>query len=310
MTIPAQVIVIGAGMAGLACARMLHDAGISTLVLDKGRGIGGRLATRRADDLQYDHGTQILTAKGADFAAHLDDLTARGAAAPWQGGFVGLPGMSGLARAMAQGLRVQQNAQASALRHDAGGWQVQIGADLLRARRLVVTVPAPQLPDLLGQDHPLAQQAGAARYTPSLTLMAAVAGPAPFDCAADPDADLAWIARDSARPARPQTGINAWVAQASAAYSHAHLEMDKDALAQQMAPLLLARLGAGAGDLRYAAAHRWRYGFVAQAVGQPYLADAAAGLYLGGDWCLGPRAEDAWTSGRAIAQAILAQTNA
>ena len=41
------ITIIGAGMAGLACARRLARAGHTPLVLDKSRGIGGRLATRQ-----------------------------------------------------------------------------------------------------------------------------------------------------------------------------------------------------------------------------------------------------------------------
>ncbi|MBD3256947.1 FAD-dependent oxidoreductase, partial [candidate division GN15 bacterium] len=38
-------VVVGAGAAGLTCARRIADAGMSVLVLDKGRGVGGRMAT-------------------------------------------------------------------------------------------------------------------------------------------------------------------------------------------------------------------------------------------------------------------------
>ena len=52
------VVIIGAGMAGLACARHLADAGLAVVLLDKGRGVGGRVATRRVGDMQFDHGAQ------------------------------------------------------------------------------------------------------------------------------------------------------------------------------------------------------------------------------------------------------------
>ncbi|MEM7423722.1 MAG: FAD-dependent oxidoreductase, partial [Pseudomonadota bacterium] len=70
-----DVIVIGSGMAGLSCAKVLVEAGLNTVVLDKGRGIGGRLATRRAaDGMQFDHGLQYLSAKTSAFADFLDRL--------------------------------------------------------------------------------------------------------------------------------------------------------------------------------------------------------------------------------------------
>ena len=55
-----EITIIGAGMAGLACARRLARAGHTPLLLDKGRGIGGRMATRRttlaAGDVSFDKG--------------------------------------------------------------------------------------------------------------------------------------------------------------------------------------------------------------------------------------------------------------
>lgn len=59
-----NVVVIGAGMSGIACARALQSAGIHVRVIDKGRGIGGRVATRRAEvagtPISFDHGAQYL----------------------------------------------------------------------------------------------------------------------------------------------------------------------------------------------------------------------------------------------------------
>ena len=63
-----KIIIIGAGMAGLTCARRLTYAGMDVRILDKGRGIGGRLATRRTDTgLTFDHGAQYVTARGPGF---------------------------------------------------------------------------------------------------------------------------------------------------------------------------------------------------------------------------------------------------
>ena len=56
-------VIIGSGSAGLACARTLAAAGLGPVVLDKGRGIGGRLATRRVGAMQFDHGAQYVTAQ-------------------------------------------------------------------------------------------------------------------------------------------------------------------------------------------------------------------------------------------------------
>jgi predicted NAD/FAD-dependent oxidoreductase len=281
------------------------------VVFDKGRVIGGRLATRRTGDLQFDHGAQYVNAHGERFAAVLHDLAAMGAAAPWQDGSgrshtVGTPGMSALVKALGAGLDIRQNAQVLRIVQGDVGWRLRIGNAELAAERLVITVPAPQVPALLGADHPLVPKLARVGMAPCLTLMAGIRGPAPFVTRSDPDDPLAWIAQDSAKPGRRSGDVVAWVAQAGTAFSTAHLEKDPAESVALMLPMLVDRLGTTPDQVTHAAAHRWRYARVTAPLGQPFLRSADARLHLGGDWCLGPRVEAAWTSGIAIAEDLLA----
>lgn len=305
-----DVAVIGSGLAGLACARRLARAGLAPVIFDKGRGPGGRVATRRADGLQFDHGAQHVTARDPGFAALLDDLVAAGAAAVWQDGsgrqrIVGQPGMNALAKALAGGLDLRQAAEVTALHRGPGGWQIDVGGTEHLAARVVITAPAPQAARLLGTGHDLAARLATVRFDPCLTLMAAIAAPAAFVSRSAPDEPLAWIAQDSSKPGRPAGEAIAWVAQAGAGFSHRHLGDDPDALVAAMLPLLCDRLGVSADRVRFAVAHRWRFARVTEPLGQPFLAAADGRLYLAGDWCLGPRVEAAWCSGTAAAEDLL-----
>ena len=64
-----KVAVIGAGVAGLTCARELARSGVDVGVFEKARGGGGRAATRRTGDYHFDHGAQYFTARDARFVA-------------------------------------------------------------------------------------------------------------------------------------------------------------------------------------------------------------------------------------------------
>jgi predicted NAD/FAD-dependent oxidoreductase len=306
------IVIIGAGIAGLACARRLAEAGLAPVLLDKGRGIGGRVATRRMGDMQFDHGAQYVTAKNAGFATLLDALAKAGALADWHDGrgrkySVGTPGMSAIPKALGVGLDIRQGAQVTRLVPDGDGWELHMDGGMLRSRRVVVTVPAPQVAGLLGPDHPLVAALAPVQMAPCLTLMAAVTAPPPFVTRQDPDDPLAWIAQDSSKPGRPQTDATLWVAQAGEAFSHAHIEQDAKAIADAMLPLLCDRLGVAQDRVTQATAHRWRYARVTQALGLPFLRSPDASLHLGGDWCIGARVEAAWDSGTAIADDILAR---
>lgn len=308
-----DVIVIGAGIAGLACARHLSDHGLRTVVLDKGRGIGGRMATRRvtlsAGEARFDHGAQYFTIKDAGFRRMLETLP--GASANWSHGGdtlanVGVPGMSAVPRALAAGLDVRQEIEVTGLYPSSGGWEVRTADQELEAPRVVLTVPAPQVAPLLGQNEPLVTQIAYVRMAPCLTLMAAfpAGSPMPFMSRRSEQEPLAWIARDNSKPCRPDVSVN-WIAQADPVWSHDHLEADKDAIAALMLPMLCAAIGMAPEDAVYATAHRWRYARVMAPLGQPFLRSACGRLYLGGDWCLGPRIEAAWQSGDAIAHDII-----
>ena len=307
--------IIGAGMAGLACAQRLAGAGHTPLVLDKGRGIGGRMATQRVTlatgEIGFDHGAQYLTARDPRFAAALEVIgPARG---PWADGavvprLVGVPGMSGLPRAMAAGLDVQTGRQVTTVRAVPGGWELDIGQACIQTRHLVMTVPAPQAAALLGPGHALHSRIAGVVMAPCLTLMAAFPAdaPRPFLSRASDDHPLAWIAQDSSKPGRAGA-FTAWVAQASVEWSERHLEDAPDVIAARMLPMLADAIDVAPGLAVYAAAHRWRFARTTAPLGAPFLCNEHGTLHVGGDWCLGARVEAAWSSGTAIADAIIEQ---
>ncbi|MFU8883544.1 MAG: NAD(P)/FAD-dependent oxidoreductase [Rhodobacterales bacterium] len=312
-----KIVIIGAGMAGLACARRLASAGLTPVILDKGRGIGGRMATRRVvvagQEIRFDHGAQYIKAQDQGFVSALE--TVPEAVAQWQitpdkQRVVGVPGMSGLARALGAGLDIRQNVEVSRIAHGATGWQLETGAGPMTARHLVLTIPAPQAHALMaasgGCDDDLARDLARPRMEPCLTLMAAFAPdmPRPLVTRRSAADDLAWIAQDSAKPGRTGGAVT-WVAQASPEWSMRYLVLDQDRIAALMLPLLAGVLGCAPEAALYASAHRWRYARTATPLGQPFLHRAAQAVHLGGDWCLGARVQDAWASGDAIARDIL-----
>jgi predicted NAD/FAD-dependent oxidoreductase len=303
-----DIVVVGAGIAGLACARRLAEAGHSPVVLDKGRGIGGRLATRRGESgISFDHGAQYVTARTEGFRQVLDLACASGHLARWEDGsagahFVGTPGMTALAKFLAQGLDVRQEQTVTSVTPVADGWQVATSNGNLSAGRVVLTAPAPQTAALLGAQDPVARQLAQVSLDPCLTLMAALTpeAPRPFVARADADDALSWIAQNSTKPGR--TAAACWVAQASPDWSRAHLELDRPDIAERLLVLLLERLGARRDQVVHAAGHRWRHARVAQPLGAPFARNAEATLYAGGDWCIEARVEAAWISGTAIAE--------
>src|SRR4029434_9293365 len=72
MTQDDGVYVVGAGLAGLRCARRLQDQGVAVTVLEAGDGVGGRVRTDRVEDFLLDRGFQVLLTAYPEAAEALD----------------------------------------------------------------------------------------------------------------------------------------------------------------------------------------------------------------------------------------------
>ncbi len=82
-----DVLIIGAGLSGLKIAYDLHTARRTALVLDKGRGVGGRAATRRWDGVPVDHGAQFFTVRSGEFQGMTSRWKVHGTCFEWAQGF-------------------------------------------------------------------------------------------------------------------------------------------------------------------------------------------------------------------------------
>jgi phytoene dehydrogenase-like protein len=71
----ADVVIVGAGLAGLACARVLTSRGLDVLVLEAGDAVGGRVRTDHVDGYTLDRGFQVLNT-GYPEVQRVVDLTA------------------------------------------------------------------------------------------------------------------------------------------------------------------------------------------------------------------------------------------
>jgi renalase len=237
-----SIAIIGAGIAGLTAARQLARAGATVQVFDKGRGVGGRAATRRDDPLtgggrQFDHGAQYFTAESEGFRTQIADWVAAGVAAEWKGllavincdvdgcqladppqakpRYVGVPGMSAIAKRLAEevaaaGGRVTTGVRVAPLKRGDGRWRLaaESGEPLGDFAKVLVTAPAPQAAELLTPSPALSNAAKSVRITGCWAAMVAFDGPVAteidgaFVNGPAEATPLSWIARDSSKPGR------------------------------------------------------------------------------------------------------------
>lgn len=227
-----RVAVVGAGAAGLAAAKRLSDSGVTIRILDKGKGVGGRLATRSVAEARLDHGAQFFTARSPAFEALAGGWVDRGVAYEWCQGFTGRPdghprfagrgGMTSLAKDLASGLDVSASCRVTSIRPHSEGWLLETTSGLFGpVDAVILNPPAPQTLELLaGMDvAPRAiDELSALRYEPAMAALVVLDDPAsvPFPggikiC----DGPVSWVADNqtkgvSAVPAVTIHGRGAW----------------------------------------------------------------------------------------------------
>ncbi|MEM6453738.1 MAG: FAD-dependent oxidoreductase [Acidobacteriota bacterium] len=344
---PPRVAVVGGGIAGLACARVLADHGLAVTVFDKGRGPGGRASTRRVDGVgTFDHGAQYFTARDPHFARRVASWQQIGAVAPWTGTivhldadgraheraaprigdataatrWVGTPGMNAVLAHLGAELDVRHGHRVDALIDDGRRWRLTVDApDDAPAQPasfdvVALAVPAAQAAALVPRLPELRAQLDAVEMAPCIAALVAYDAPldAAFDGAFVHDGPLGWVARNASKPGRAAGGpADTWVLHASVDWSTRHLEREPEASA---APMLraFAQLLGGARLPKpvHRAVHRWRYARTLVPIGEPCLYEPTARLGVCGDFCLGAKVEAAWRSGIALAGRILGRAAA
>ena len=319
-----DILIIGAGMAGLSCAVRLAAEGRDVRVLDKGRGPGGRMAARRAEiggqSVGFDHGAQFFTARDPGFQAAVAAWEGQGAAARWSAAeaqlgdeaWVGAPGMNGPIRAMAEALNVHWGTRALTLSRSSTGWHVDAGENAFTANTVLVTVPAEQASELLAGAAPdLAVIPAGVVSQPCWAVMAAFEERLPIeqDAVREPDAAIAWAARNSAKPLR--IGSECWVLHASPARSLEIIDVPKEEAGALLLKDFADQNGVEIAAPIHIAAHRWLYALPKPVPGsasaKPARFDSAAKIGIAGDYLHSPRVEGAWLSGTALAEAVIAQ---
>ncbi|MFO1182579.1 NAD(P)/FAD-dependent oxidoreductase [Ottowia sp.] len=343
-----RIAVIGAGIAGLACARTLMQAGHDVTLLEAAPQVGGRTASSDSPFGSFDGGAQYFTVRDARFGQALE-TAAPGVARRWSASavrvrdehgrqleaappaseahWVATPTMGALAQCWAEPLRAAARLRLSTrvlglARAGRGGWQLRLQGpgntppvDSTFETVLFAT-PAPDVRELLStseQTSALAPSLQAVEMAPCWTLMLAFAqasqpglytlGPQ-WNAARSTHHRIAWLARESSKPQRG--GIERWTVQASSAWSQEHAGDDPQRVAAKLQKAFAEVTGIRATP-SHAQARLWPHARTVQALGRPFVWDAALGIGLCGDWCLGQRVEDAFVSGLELALTVLGE---
>ncbi len=324
---PPKVAIIGAGMSGLACGRTLADHGLQVTVFEKGRGVGGRMATRRTEEgLRFDHGAQYFTARDERFSRYVSSWFHDGLVQLWRGRivvldegqireenksterYVAVPGMNAICKHLATGLDVQCQTRVAPLVREQELWHLhsEDGTELGKFDFAVTTAPPAQAAALLNVASRLAAQAEGTPMNGCWAVMVAFETPLPleFSAAFVHNSPLSWIARNSSKPDRDM-GVETWVLHASPEWTAMHMEDDPEAVSVLLLDELWRAARIQARRAEFCRAHRWRFALPPEPLEERCIVDSELQVVACGDWCGGPRVEGAFLSGMAAAGRVL-----
>jgi len=301
-----DVLVIGAGVAGLACARALRESGAVVTVVDKGRGVGGRCATRRIEGQAVDHGVAFLHGRDYAFLAALDAVDARrldgwpyrvqgrgtpchaGAFEPASRRVAFAEGINAFPKSLARGLDVRQSVRVERLTVADGRVVAHVeGGSTLSCATAVLALPAEQAATLLAGVPGMEGARGlltAVVTHPCWTVMARYDGP---DHALEAEifypaeGALQLAVHDSSK--RVGARVRTLVLQARPSWSAQNIERTPEEIVAQLTEEASARIGGWAKTPTLAIAHRWRYARMDRGTGlmAPFLAALPGGARIG-----------------------------
>ncbi|GAB4324327.1 MAG: FAD-dependent oxidoreductase [Candidatus Zixiibacteriota bacterium] len=310
-------IVIGAGVAGLSAARRLQQNGISTIVVDEGRQVGGRLATRRFGNALCDYGAHVISASGPEMICTIDEWRDAGVVRvcdpvkshPALGAelYCGVRGMNSIAAHMARGLDVRSSWHAISVGWDDGNVIVRgKTGETLSARSVLLTAPMPQSLALLDAGDVSLDDPDLARieYSRCITVLATIEGETNVPTAGGMWFDtepIQWIVDN--RKKGIAIDVTTVTIHSGPAFGEEHWDTDDENIVRMLTQAASRWIGDKISETHV---HRWRYAYPVRKHPKTFqLVDRPGLMAFAGDGFAGHEIEGARLSGIAAAEAII-----
>jgi renalase len=310
------VVVVGAGIAGTACAVELAAAGVPVRLVERAREVGGRMGGRAVGGRPVDLGAAYFTVRDPEFDRVVQRWRAGGLARPWTSELAVLsrgtrdraPGPQRWAAPGGLGGLVADLVSAARLTVERGREVRRVGpgtvVDGEPADAVVLAMPDPQALRLLDPAHPAAAQLAGRAWWPAIAVAAGWATrewaelPAAF---VNDHPVLTLIADDGARRGDDAPVL---VAHTTADVARAYAA-DPEGAVGPVLDALRELLGVRTPPT-WTLAHHWPHASPEQARDEPYHL-TEDGIGLAGDGWGSPRVETAWRSGHLLGRALIEQ---
>ena len=316
-----DILVIGAGISGCSCAHKLVQAGHRVTLVEKGRGVGGRMATRRMDGARIDHGAQFFTVRDHRLQELNEQWIKQGRVSDWYDRvperpdipagmrYRGKLGMTDPAKSLSQNCTLGLNFFVEKI-EKTKTWKVferSVEGRVLEGDHLVVTMPSVQMLELfdrsgidLGLD--VMNRLGAIRHTRCLALLGILDRPSRLvgpGAITHPTEHIDWLSDNQVKGISQKPAITL---HASARFSQKYWAVPAEEWADQLLGPAEDLLGANVSKW---VSHRWGFAKPVVTFGESHHNIPELSLTLAGDGFGGERVEGAAISGIEAADSIM-----
>ena len=306
-------LIVGAGISGLLAANILKKHDIQTTILEKSRGVGGRMATRRIGGSRADHGAQYFTVRHNIFGGWVESWENQGLVKEWfrrfpeessevgHTRFCGREGMTDVPKYLAEGLDIRLETKVSKIQYKDSHWYAHSeGGEVFDAKFLLLTAPAPQSLLLLKESNIVLRRQKldalqAIRYEPTLTVMAVLDGPSGIS---EPGAHkiheepLSWIADNQRKGVSGDVPI--LTIHSTHNFAREHYDEDREVTGRQLLEAARPHFESEVVEFQ---CHGWKYALPYSPFESHYFLSRRHALMMAGDAFGGGRVESAALSG-------------
>ncbi len=318
---PSDVLIIGAGICGLNAATVLQKKGQTAALLEKSRGVGGRMATRRINDAVLDHGAQFFTARSEGFQQFVHSMMKESIVDVWCHGFETEDrhpryfcpgGMTALPKHLANGLDIHFSQRAIQIEQVETYWRVYTDQGMVyQSSNLLITSPLPQSVELVDNsqlriDETVMKPLRAIEYDPCIALLMTfdsktnIPPPGAIQVKGDP---IAFVADNVQKKTSP---VHSMTVHTSPQFSRANYTNDDQSIMSQLMGAIQHWLPGPPTEIQV---KRWKFSQPQQVLNDRFaVIHQSPNLLLAGDAFCEARVEGAWLSGLHAATFLL-ETN-
>lgn len=323
-----KIAIVGAGLAGITLAQKLNKF-FTVTIFEKSRGVGGRMATRRCDGFEFDHGAQYFTAKSSLFNEYIKPLIHLDIVTRWDARFVefnskkilnkrvwseafphyvGKPSMNRICQYLAKDLNIHLNTKIKSIRSD-NPWRLydEEDNDLGSYDWLIVTAPADQSLQIMPASFKYIKNLKAIKMQGCYSLMLGleINPQINFDAAIVQDADISWISVNSSKPDRLDKAT--LVIHSTNDWAETNVNTDRKIIINHLLNELEQVSGLKLSHAKCQILHHWRYANIGLQTNQNIFVDFEQQLAACGDWCIQGRVESAFLAAHEVANQILSK---